>query len=325
VRRTSVSALVLLAIAIALPLVVEPYTLDIVGRGLLLGALGLSLNLLVTYGGMPSLGHAAFFGSSAYVAGLLAVNVGVTNLWVALFVGCLFAAVLGALFAIASLRTRGVYFLIITLALTAMVWGLAVKWRAVTGGDDGLLGIPSATLAPLPGSVETSLQQYMLSLGGLAVIALVVLLVVHSPFGRVLVGVRDSESRMSALGYSTWHYRFAAFVISATLAAIPGVLTAFDDRFVSPSTLNVLVSAQALLVVILGAGTLVGPAVAGTVLVWSEQSLASLTDHWPAVIGALYIIVAVVDLPSLSGRLRAARRAMRRSGQLDRPLSEGTP
>lgn len=314
-----------MAVAVALPAVVESYTLAIVGRGLLLGALGLSLNLLVTHGGMPSLAHAAFFGASAYIAGLLAVNLGVSNLWVALVAGMFFAAVLGALFAIASLRTRGVYFLIITLALTAMVWGLAVRWRTVTGGDDGLLGIPRATLAPLPGSIETPLQQYLLSLGGLVFVGLVLLLIVHSPFGRVLVGIRDSESRMSALGYSTWHYRFTAFVISATLAAVPGVLTAFDDRFVSPSTVNVLVSAQALLVVILGAGTLFGPAVAGAVLVWGEESLASLTSHWPAVIGALYIIVAVVDLPSLSGRLRSARRAIRRSGHADASRPEATP
>jgi branched-chain amino acid transport system permease protein len=325
VRRSSVSA-ILLAVAVALPVVAEPYTLDIVGRGLLLGALGLSLNLLVTYGGMPSLAHAAFFGSSAYVAGLLAVNLGVTNLWVALLAGMASAAVLGAVFALVSLRTRGVYFLIITLALTAMVWGLAVKWRAVTGGDDGLLGIPRATLAPLPGSVETSLHQYLLSLGGLVVVALVVLLIVQSPFGRVLVGIRDSESRMSALGYSTWHYRFTAFVISATLAAVPGVLTAFDDRFVSPSTVNVLVSAQALLVVILGAGSLIGPAVAGAVLVWTEESLASLTDHWPAVVGGLYILVAVVDLSSLGRRLRAWSRAMRVDGLPDDASApEGTP
>src|SRR4051794_16659507 len=181
----------------------------------------MSLSLLVTYAGLPSLAQAAFYGTGGYAVGILAAKQGQDNLWVGLLSAAAVAALLALVLGVVSLRTRGVYFQIITLSFTAMIWGLAVKWRTLTGGDDGLVGILPPSLSPFPGYLVTPRQIFTFSAGALVLTCLLVRMVRNSCFGHVLVGIRDSESRMAALGYRTTAYRLAAFVLSGVLAAIP--------------------------------------------------------------------------------------------------------
>lgn len=293
---------------VAAPNVLSAYQVNVLGLGLLAGALGMSLNLLVTYAGLHSLAHAGFFGIGAYTAGLLAVRADMSNVWVALLIAAVVAAVIGAVFAVISLRTRDVYFLIITLSLAAMVWGLAVKWRSVTGGDDGLVGIPAPSLSPLPISDMPVTSAFGLAAGCMLLVGFVVQVVRRSAYGHVLVGIRDSETRMAALGYRTWRYRFSAFVLSSVLAALPGVLTAYQLQFVSPAEVHFLVSIEALLFVVLGAATLWGPAVAGIAFVVLEEAVGNATEHHLLVLGVLYVIAALVDPRRAFGPLRIARR-----------------
>lgn len=306
-RKSIIGAVAALAL-VAAPNVLSAYQVNVLGLGLLAGALGMSLNLLVTYAGMPSLAHAAFFGAGAYTAGLLAVKAGIANVWVALAAGAGVSAALAAAFGAVALRTRGVYFLIITLSLAAMMWGLAVKWRSLTGGDDGLVGIPAPSLAPLPVSDMPVTSAFGLAAGCLVVVGLVVAMVRRSSYGHVLVGIRDSETRMAALGYRTWWYRFSVFVLSGVLAALPGVLTAYQLQFVSPAEVHFLVSVEALLFVVLGAATLWGPAVAGIVFVVLEEAVGNATEHDLLVLGVLYVVAALVD----------PRRSFRRLGGVGR-------
>jgi branched-chain amino acid transport system permease protein len=271
------------------------YALSVFALGLIAGALGTSLSLLVTYAGLPSLAQAAFYGTGGYAVGLLAVKAGQNNLWVGLFTSAGVSAALAALLGVISLRTRGIYFQIITLSFTAMLWGLAVKWRSLTGGDDGLVGILPPSLEPFGGVAVTPAASFTLAAAGLAFVVAVVVVVRRSAFGHVLIGIRDSESRMAALGFHTWWFKFSAFVLSGILAGIAGALLTYQLQFVSPAQLNFVVSIQALLTVVLGAGTLLGPAIAGVTVVWLQEILQRYSDHWLLVLGAIYVIVAVMD------------------------------
>jgi branched-chain amino acid transport system permease protein len=295
------------------------YSLSVWSLALVAGGLGMSLSLLVTYAGLPSLAQAAFYGTGGYAVGILAAKQGQDNLWLGLLTAAAVAALLALVLGVVSLRTRGVYFQIITLSFTAMIWGLAVKWRTLTGGDDGLVGILPPSLSPFPGYLVTPQQVFTFSAAALVLTCLVVRMVRNSAFGHVLVGIRDSESRMAALGYRTTAYRLAAFVLSGVLAAMPGALLTYQLQFASPAQLSFVVSIQALLVVVIGAGTLLGPAFAGIGVIWLQELLQRHTDHWLLVLGAVYIAVAMVNPPSVLHRLRRRRADDREERHEDEP------
>ncbi|GAB7004919.1 branched-chain amino acid ABC transporter permease [Nocardioides sp. AN3] len=288
------------------------YALSVWALGAVLAGLGMSLSLLVTYAGLPSLAQAAFYGTGGYAVGILAVRQGQGNLWIGLLVAAVVSGLLALVLGVVSLRTRGIYFQIITLSFTAMIWGLAVKWRSFTGGDDGLVGIYPPNLAPFRGAMAGPQQAFTFSAVALLLICLTVRMVRRSAFGHILVGIRDSESRMAALGYRTTAYRLGAFVLSGVLAAIPGALLTYQLQFASPAQLNFVVSIQALLIVVLGAGTLLGPAFAGVAVVWLQELLQRHTDHWLLILGAIYVAVALVNPPVLALRLRRRLTVRRR-------------
>jgi branched-chain amino acid transport system permease protein len=300
------------------------YALSVWSLATIAGALGMSLSLLVTYAGLPSLAQAAFYGTGGYAVGVLAVRTGQDNLWVGLLVAAGLAAALGLLLGVVSLRTRGIYFQIITLSFTAMIWGLAVKWRSLTGGDDGLVGIYPPSLKPFGGYLASPQDVFTFSAATLVTICLVVRTIRYSPFGHVLIGIRDSESRMAALGYRTTAYRLGAFVLSGVLAAIPGALLTYQLQFVSPAQVNFVVSIQALLTVVIGAGTLLGPAFAGIGVIWLQEVLQGHTDHWLLVLGGIYIAVALLNPPVQLQRLRQ-RMAVQRARWPRRALVTGGP
>jgi branched-chain amino acid transport system permease protein len=306
VPRRSVVLGVVLAVAAVLLIrngssayALSVWSLAVVGAGL-----GMSLSLLVTYSGLPSLAQAAFYGTGGYAVGILAAKQGQDNLWVGLLSAAAISGLLALVLGLVSLRTRGIYFQIITLSFTAMIWGLAVKWRELTGGDDGLVGIYPPSLAPFNGYLVSPQDVFVYSAGALILICLVVRMVRNSAFGHVLIGIRDSESRMAALGFRTTAYRLGAFVLSGILAAIPGALLTYQLQFVSPAQLNFVVSIQALLMVVIGAGTLLGPAFAGIGVIWLQEILHRHTDHWLLVLGGIYIAVAMVNPPAQVQRLR---------------------
>jgi branched-chain amino acid transport system permease protein len=298
------TALAVVAI-IVLRNVSSGYGLSVWSLAVVAGGLGMSLSLLVTYAGMPSLAQAAFYGTGGYAVGVLAVRAGQDNFWVGLLAAVAVSALLALALGAVSLRTRGIYFQIITLSFTAMIWGLAVKWRSLTGGDDGLVGIYPPSLAPLDGYLVTPQDLFTYSAAALLLTCLVIRMVRNSAFGHVLIGIRDSESRMAALGYRTTAYRLGAFVLSGVLAAISGALLTYQLQFSSPAQLNFVVSIQALLTVVLGAGTLMGPAFAGIGVIWLQEVLQRHTNHWLLVLGGVYIAVAILNPPVLVQRLRA--------------------
>ena len=297
----------LLGVAAA-PWILSSYYVGLLTQALIYAIFAMSLDLLLGYTGLPSLGHAAYFGLAAYALGLLAPRAGM-GFWAALPWALGAAAAAGALFALMAVRARGAYFLMITLALGQVVWGIAFRWRAVTGGEDGISGVPRPALrAGAPPAGPTGYHLFVLAI--FLAVALALAIVVRSPFGLALQGIRASESRMQALGYNVWLYKYLAFVIAAALAGLAGVLFAAYTGFVSPADLSIVTSARVLLMVILGgAGTLLGPAVGAAGILLLESWVSTQLERWLSVLGAIYIL-AVVFCPA--GVVRFFRPARRR-------------
>jgi branched-chain amino acid transport system permease protein len=294
---------------VAAPLALSSYQLGLLTKMLILAIFAMSLNLILGYGGLPSLGHAAYFGIAAYAAGLLARR-GLDNFWLDAGVALATATLTAALFGLLALRTHGAYLLMITLALAQVLWGIAFGWKSLTGGDDGLPGIPRPS-AGLPLSLAGGVRFYYFALLVFVLATAVLWLIVHSPFGRALVGIRESERRMEVLGYNTWAHKYVAFVLAGTLAGVAGMVFVFYNGFVNPAYLSVVFSAMALIMVVLGgAGTLLGPAVGSAVIVTLENVISAHTQRWLLVLGLIYVGVTLFAPSGLVGLLQR-RRARR--------------
>ncbi len=305
----------LLAAALLIAVGAPPYYVQLAVLGLIFALLAMSLNLLMGYTGLTSFGHAAYFGVAAYAAAVMVVRYH-SGFWTAAAVAVVAAAAAGALFGLLATWSRGVYFLLITMALGQVTWGLAYRWTSMTGGDNGLPGVarPAITLGWPLADVRGYFLFTLLVVG----IAFIILsLLVESPFGYALRGIRESESRMRTLGYPVWGYKYAAFVASAVFAGIAGLLYVFYNGFVSPLDLHVSVSAQIVLMVILGGtGTVAGPVFGAGILVLLQNLLSTFTRRWMAVLGVLYIVVVLYAPDGIAGLLRVwQERRTRREGR----------
>jgi branched-chain amino acid transport system permease protein len=281
----------LLLVLLSLPQLVPPFFLVLATRIIVFAIFAMSLDLLMGYTGLPSFGHAAYFGAGSYTAALLAVH-GMNSFVGLLVAAALMSAFLAGVFGVLVLRSAAnrIYFMMLTLALSQVTWALAFQWRSVTHGDDGISGIGK----PFIGSWQLSdpASFYLAAVGVGIACAAVLLLIVASPFGLTLKGIRDSGTRMSALGYNIWVHQYIAFVIAGTFAGIAGALLALQNGIASPGQLSVAISAEAMLMVILGgAGTMIGPALGALVVVLLEFVVSDYTERWMSVLGIIYIIV----------------------------------
>jgi branched-chain amino acid transport system permease protein len=295
--------------AAALVLAAPPYYVHLATLAVISAVLASSLNLLVGHLGLTSFGHAGFFGTAAYAAGIVALRHG-GGFWLAAGCGLAAALALGLVFGLLASRSRGVYFLLITMALGQVVWGLAYRWTSLTGGDNGLPGVPRPALSLIwPMSDVRGYYLFVLLVGGAAMALMA--RVAASPFGYAMRGIRESESRMRTLGYAVGGYTYAAFVLSGVFAGVAGILYVFYNGFVSPADLHLSVSAQAVLMVILGgAGTVGGPIAGATTIVLLQNLLSSATRRWMGVLGLIFILVVLYAPDGLAGIARAwgARR-----------------
>jgi branched-chain amino acid transport system permease protein len=292
----------------------QPFYLRFATRLLAYGVAAMSLDLILGFGGLVSFGHAAFVGVGAYTVGILAWHAddgsrlfgfipGTQSAWIAWPAALACGAVAALLIGTVALRTRGVSFIMITLALAQMLYFLFVGLDRY-GGMDGLQLPGPSTLALLDLADRTTL--YYLSLAALVVCALVCDRVVRSGFGVVLDGCRQSERRMRALGVAPFRHQLAAFVIAGTLAAVSGVLLSQSQGFVSPADMAWTRSGELLIMVVLGGvGTLYGPILGAFVLLSLELVLEGWTPHWPAALGCILILVALFARRGLFGLIPA--------------------
>jgi branched-chain amino acid transport system permease protein len=313
-------ALALLACAaalVAVPALAGTFQVTLLTQAFVWAILGLSVWLLLRVCGLASFGHAAFFGVGAYVAGLAVVEWEIGNVFVALALGVAIGCLVALPIALVAARLRGVAFLMITLAFAEMLRALAGRWEPL-GGTDGLVGVIRPDAAPLPLELSGPVAYYYFTLAALGCVLAGLAVFVRSPVGGALAGIRESPARMAALGYNAAAYRVLAFVVSAGIAAPAGVLNAYLNRFVDPGDLSALVSAKALLIVVVGGGSLAGPALGAIALTELEELLSSTSERWLGLLGVIYVVVArAAPGPGALARARAALR-------LPRPVGEGS-
>jgi branched-chain amino acid transport system permease protein len=293
--------------AAALAALVAPllsaYPLTLLTQAAIIAILAMSLDVLLGYTGLPSLGHAAYFGVAAYTVGILTTEHQV-GFVVCLLAGVALAALTAAIFGLLAIRASGTYFLMITLALGMVVWGLAFRWVSMTKGDNGIAGVPRPALG-LPWSLGQPLPFFYFALVASMVAWALLGLLVRSPFGMSLQGIRESESRMRALGYNVWLHKYLAFVIAGTFAGFAGVLWAYYNGFVSPVDVQLVTSVETLLMVALGGpGTLAGPALGATLIVFLKNFVSVYTKRWLLILGAVYIGVILFAPQGVLGALK---------------------
>jgi len=287
--RWRVAVLVLLAmVLLAGPLLMTPYWTGLLTQIVILAMLAMSLDVLLGYTGLPSLGHAGFFGVAAYGVGILSTTYQ-ADVWTSAVGGLIVGIALAALFGLIVSHVRDVYFLMITLALGMVLWGLSFRWIPVTGGDNGIAGIPRLE-AHLGLPVTGPIPFYYIALLVLAVSSVLMMLVVRSPFGLTLRGIRENEKRMTSLGYNTWLHCYLSYVLSGAFASVAGVMWAYYNGFVSPTYLDLTASSELFLMVTLGGpATLVGPVLGAGAIVLLKNVMSAYTARWLLVLGIVYI------------------------------------
>jgi branched-chain amino acid transport system permease protein len=292
------------------PFVFGNYWTGLLTQALIFAGVAMGLDILVGFTGLPSLGHAAFFGLAGYgtAIGIQRYDL---NPWLGALLGIVVSIAVAVLFAPLAVRMRGLAFLTIMLAFGQVWWGIATRGGSFTGGENGLPSIPRPSLGVSWWDLRSTDGYFYFTLLCTALVCLLLVRIARSSFGASLLGIRENETRMTTLGYYVAARRAAAFAIAAGAGAVFGVLSAFFNGYVGPGTLDWRLSAQFLLsVVIGGAGSLWGPFVAGGGLHILKTYITGQTQYWPMILGGLYV-VAVVVLPggiaSIPGTLRNRR------------------
>jgi len=311
-RSRAVVELVVLVLLAALPFVTSsPFYVTVFTEAMIFAIAAMSLDLLLGYTGLASFGHAAFFGLGAYAAGLIGVHYSAqlpVTLGAAVGVGAL-AALMGGWLAI---RSAGIYFIFLTLALSQLVFAVAFKWRALTGGDDGLPGVPRPKLMGLEAFVNTDDNRvfYLLTLVLFVLAYLLLRRVVSSAFGTVLVGIRENPSRMATIGYNVQRYKIAVFVIAGAVAGMAGGLFAHQFQLVSPDQVHWQTSAILMVMVVLGgSGSLAGPALGALMVVLLQSVVSTYTQRWPLIMAGMFIAVVMFARGGLWGLVRRVARS----------------
>jgi branched-chain amino acid transport system permease protein len=296
-----------LVLVIVVPIFLGSYELSIATKVLIFAIFAISLDLLMGYTGLPSFGHGAPFGAAAYTTGILVTH-GYDNPGLVIVSGIAMATIVSAIFGFLAVRTAHAYFLIITLALGQIVFAVGWNWRSMTGGDDGLPGISRPDFG-LPWDMNDSTNFYFMVLIFLILAYFLMRRFVNSPFGRSLVGIKENEPRMKALGYNTFMQKYICFIVAGTFAGLAGVLYAYYNGYVHPDYVGVHTAGEGMLMVILGgAGTLFGPAIGAATLVLLKHYISIWTDHWPLILGIIFVLTMLYAPRGVGGYLQSLWR-----------------
>jgi len=298
--KQNIKALIVLAALVLFVLVVPrsgSFVVLLATRAMAFAILAMSVDLLLGFTGLSSMGQAAYFGVGAYLTAVLATKLHFGmgwDFWLVVILGMLLGAALAALFGLFAIRAGGVYFLMITLALGQCVWGLAYRWNSLTGGDNGI----NLNARPDFGlDLGNEVTFFYLVFAFFAAAMLLMYVLVRSPFGQSLAGIRERELRMQILGYNTWLHKYIAFIIAGAFGGLAGVLWAHTNGHVSPETLVLTTSVDSLLMVVLGgAGTLVGACIGAGIVFGLREYLSTLVPWWQYVLGAVYVLT-ILYLP----------------------------
>ena len=302
---------------VLLPLLaMTDYYVNLSSQILIAAIFALSLNLLVGHAGLTSLGHAAYLGVAAYATAWLMLHTGIGHGFAAASALAITTA-MAALYGVIALRASGLGFLMITLALGQILWGLAFRWVSVTGGDNGIAGLTRPS--PLGIDLSSPLAFYYFTLAFFTAAASCVAMFARSPFGACVRGARDQSRRMGALGHNVWMIRWITFVLAGFWGAVSGLLYVYYHKFISPHALSLTSSAEVLLMVIAGgAGTLLGPIAGAGIVVILKNVVSAYIERWTMLLGFVFVLIVmfvpdglVPGLTRLWHRIRSPGKAAR--------------
>jgi branched-chain amino acid transport system permease protein len=299
----------LFAAALLLPFVAGEFYINLASQIFIAAIFAMSLNLLVGFGGMTSLGHASYLGVAAYLSALLTSRYGFDH-GAAAALSILGTVAMAAFFGVIALRASGLGFLMITLALSQVLWGLAYRMSGITNGDNGIAGLTRPT--PFGISLESPIAFYWFVLIVLIVAFVLMKIFVSSSFGSSLKGVRDQPRRMAALGFNPWVIRWITFVYAGFWGGIAGLLYVYYNKYIHPTSLSTTSSAEALLGVIAGgSGTLAGPAVGAALVLLLKNYASAYIERWNMLLGLVFLFIVLVmptgivpGIERLTARLR---------------------
>lgn len=316
-RTRALALLAGLVVLAALPYVTSAYTTSLVSLMLIAAMLAASVNFMAGQMGLVSVGHAGIAATAGYGVAWAADNG--WSLGSQLLLALVLTILVSAVYGVTSMRTNGIFFLMVTLALGMVVWGLTYRMAQITGGENGITGIRR------PEAIAPYWTFYFAVLALFVVATLALWIVSRSPYGLVLQGIKESESRMSSLGYQIPAYKFSAMMISGFVAGIAGVLWVWHAEFTSPTSAGFLRSALTVVMVILGGvGTVLGPLVGAAIVVWTEHVLSTHVERWPTVLGLIFVVVILFAPGGVIGGLRSLRDAVtrRRGGPPTEPPAD---
>jgi branched-chain amino acid transport system permease protein len=322
-RAIPLANALLLALLLALPWVAQPYYVELMAKILVFAIFAMSLDLLIGFTGLVSFGHAAYFGIAAFALVQLTPSSEPVSLWIALPLSVAAAAASAFVIGLFVLRTRGVYFIMVTLAFAQMVFSVFHDTKIAGGSDGVFLGSrPDASAFGFtPFDLANGVHVYYFIVAMLGLTFLLLMRVLRSPFGRVLVGIKNNEHRMQSLGFATYKYKLGAFTLAGALAGLAGFCYAVLFAFVNPELLSWHKSGDGILMVILGGMASLGGSIAGAfVFVAMQEFFSQVTKHWPLLMGAV-IVATVLFLPgglaAVPDRLRRTQAARSRQGKRD--------
>jgi branched-chain amino acid transport system permease protein len=322
-RSQRIKILVVIAALAAVAIIVpntNSFVILLATRALAFAILVMSVDILLGYTGLASLGQAAYLAVGAYLTAILATRYQFGlgyDFWLVVLLGILLSAALAAVFGLLAIRASGVYFLMITLALGQCVWGLAYRWNSLTGGDNGI----NLRQRPKFGiDLANEVTFFYVVFGFCAVSLLLMYTLVRSPFGRSLTGIRERELRMKILGYNTWLHKYIAFIIAGAFGGLSGVLWAHTAGIVSPVNVELPTSVDALLMAVLGgSGTLVGGVIGAVIVFGLREFLSTLVPWWQYVLGAVYVLTIFYLPTGLMGIPERIRQRRRSTASADQP------
>jgi branched-chain amino acid transport system permease protein len=304
IRRISLKTRALLALAViglgigmAAPYLFPKYMVGLISLALIGGLFAQSVDLLAGYVGLVTLGQAGISGAAAYGVGYMASKVG-AGFPAQIAVGLLAGMFASLLFGLMAMRSSDVYFIMITLAQGMIVWGLSIRLYKVTGAENGLTGIPRPEL------VSPYWKYYYLVLLVVVVCWILLGIIVKSPFGASLKGLRESETRMRMLGYNTTAQKLYVFMLAGFFATVAGILLVYLSGFISPSSVVLAASAIGVLEAILGGvGTLIGPMIGAFIIVAVQNIVSIYVDRWPTLMGLIFVVVVLFARRGLVGAI----------------------
>ncbi|WP_127091851.1 branched-chain amino acid ABC transporter permease [Aquabacter cavernae] len=299
IPRLGLAAILFGALAFAIvPLFVPTYQVSILTEVLIYAVLAMSVDILAGYAGRTPLCLGAIFGVSTYVT-VYWTSTMAGSPYVGMMLGICAATLVAMVFALLAIRTTGVYFILLTLALGMIIWGICLRWTSVTGGENGLRG----NVRPV--ELAAHLPFYYVVFAAVVVITFAMWRFVRSPFGLTLRGIRDSDSRMRSLGYNVSLHMFIAFTVAGIFAGVAGALYAMFNDFVSPSTVALTQSVEGLLMAITGgAGTLFGSFIGALAIIGLENAVSLYTERWQTVMGVAFILIMIFAPEGILGGIR---------------------